>query len=165
MRKPRRREAHHPGGNPGANLKSISHCYPILVAFVWELTKETIHLPLGCLQVGHASAQTPPPRGSRGDGGAGSWNRCSWRQVLLARSVRGRLGWRGRGLWRGDPWVAVHRDKLAVGDARENPRERDALAGGDGERREAEERGHVPCATSASVETYSGGRDWFASAS
>ena len=30
----------HPGGNPGANLKSISHrCHPILVAFVWELTK------------------------------------------------------------------------------------------------------------------------------
>ena len=43
----------HPGGNPGANLKSISHrCYLILVAFVWELTKETIHLPLGCLQGG-----------------------------------------------------------------------------------------------------------------
>ena len=34
---------HHPGGNPGANLKSISYrCHPILVAFVWELTKETI---------------------------------------------------------------------------------------------------------------------------
>jgi len=32
--------AHHPGGNPGANLKSISlRCHPILVAFVWELTK------------------------------------------------------------------------------------------------------------------------------
>jgi len=43
----------HPGGNPWANLKSISHTYhPILVAFVWELTKETIHLPLGCLQGG-----------------------------------------------------------------------------------------------------------------
>ena len=39
--------------NPGANRKSISHRYhPILVAFVWELTKETIHLPLGCLQGG-----------------------------------------------------------------------------------------------------------------
>jgi len=36
-----------PGDNPGANLKSISHrCHSILVAFV--LTKETIHLPLGC---------------------------------------------------------------------------------------------------------------------
>ena len=43
----------HPGGNPGANLKSISHRFhPILVAFVWELTKETIDLPLGCLQGG-----------------------------------------------------------------------------------------------------------------
>ena len=30
----------HPGGNPGANLKSISHrCYLFEVAFVWELTK------------------------------------------------------------------------------------------------------------------------------
>jgi len=30
----------HPGGNPEANLDSISHrCHPILVACVWELTK------------------------------------------------------------------------------------------------------------------------------
>ena len=37
--------------NPGANLKSISHrCYLFEVAFVWELAKETIYLPLGCLQ-------------------------------------------------------------------------------------------------------------------
>ena len=44
---------YHPGGNPGANLKSIYHrCHPILVAFVWELIKETIDLPLGCLQGG-----------------------------------------------------------------------------------------------------------------
>ena len=42
------RASSHPGGNPGANRKSISHrCHPILVAFVWELTKETINLPLG----------------------------------------------------------------------------------------------------------------------
>ena len=34
-----------------ANLKSISHrCRLFEVAFVWELTKETIHSPLGCLQ-------------------------------------------------------------------------------------------------------------------
>ena len=47
------RPLHHPGDNPGANLKSISHrCHPILVAFVWELTEETIYLPLGCLQGG-----------------------------------------------------------------------------------------------------------------
>jgi len=45
--------SHHPGGNPWANLKSISHrCYLEEVAFVWELTEETIVLPLGCLQGG-----------------------------------------------------------------------------------------------------------------
>ena len=49
-------QSHHPGGNPGANIKSISHkCHPIMVAFVWELTKETIYLPLGCLQGGCAA--------------------------------------------------------------------------------------------------------------
>ena len=42
-----------PGGNPGKNLKSISHrCYLFEVEFVWELTKETIVFPLGCLQGG-----------------------------------------------------------------------------------------------------------------
>jgi len=51
---------HHPGDNPGANLKPISHrCHPILVAFVWELTKETIDLPLGCLQGGSQPCPTP----------------------------------------------------------------------------------------------------------
>jgi len=50
---PRHPPSNRPGGNPWANLKSISHrCHPILVAFVWELTKEAIHLPLGCLQAG-----------------------------------------------------------------------------------------------------------------
>ena len=35
---------------PGANLKSISNrCYHFEVAFVWELTKETIVFPMGCL--------------------------------------------------------------------------------------------------------------------
>jgi len=44
---------HHPGGNPGSNLKSISHrCYLFEVAFVWELTEETMNLPLGCFQGG-----------------------------------------------------------------------------------------------------------------
>ena len=44
----------HPGVELRANIKSISHrCHPILVAFVWELTKETIKLPLGCLQGGY----------------------------------------------------------------------------------------------------------------
>ena len=51
----------HPGGNPGANLKSISHrCHPILVAFVCELTKETIDLPLGCLQGGQMLDMVAP---------------------------------------------------------------------------------------------------------
>ena len=45
-----------PGGDPGANLKTISHmCHLILVAFVWELAEETIDLPLGCLQGGEGS--------------------------------------------------------------------------------------------------------------
>ena len=44
----------HPGGNPGANLRSISHrCCLREVAFEWELTKETIYSPLGCLQGGN----------------------------------------------------------------------------------------------------------------
>ena len=39
-----------------ANLKSISHrCHLREAAFVWELTKETIYLPLGYLQGGRAS--------------------------------------------------------------------------------------------------------------
>ena len=43
----------HPGVELRANLKSISHmCHLFEVAFVWELTKETIHLPLSCLQGG-----------------------------------------------------------------------------------------------------------------
>ena len=64
----------HPGVELRANLKSISHrchlfevnlpqmppltdatshrCHLFEVAFVWELTKETIHLPLVCLQGG-----------------------------------------------------------------------------------------------------------------
>jgi len=46
-------EGSHPGGNPGANLKSITHrCHLQEVAFQWELTKETIYSPLGCLQGG-----------------------------------------------------------------------------------------------------------------
>jgi len=39
--------ANHPGGNPGANIKSISHRYYLRdVAFEWELTKQTVYLPL-----------------------------------------------------------------------------------------------------------------------
>ena len=45
---------HHPGVELRANLKSIAHrCHVFEAAFVWELSKETIHLPLGCLQGGH----------------------------------------------------------------------------------------------------------------
>ena len=45
----------HPGVEFGANLKSISRgCHLFEVAFVRELTKETIHLPLGSLQGGIA---------------------------------------------------------------------------------------------------------------
>jgi hypothetical protein len=40
----------HPGGTQGQILGQISHrCLPMLVAFVWESTKETINLPPGCL--------------------------------------------------------------------------------------------------------------------
>jgi len=40
-----------------ANFKSISHrCYLFEVAFVWELTKETIDLPLVCLQGGYVKS-------------------------------------------------------------------------------------------------------------
>ena len=43
----------HPGGDPEANLKSISRrCHLFEVVFLWEWTKETIHVPLGCLQGG-----------------------------------------------------------------------------------------------------------------
>jgi len=50
---PRQPALCHPGVELRANLKSISHrCHLFEVAFVWELTKETIHLPLGCLQGG-----------------------------------------------------------------------------------------------------------------
>ena len=43
----------HPGVELRGNLKSISHrCHLFEVAFVWEFTKETVDLPLGCLQGG-----------------------------------------------------------------------------------------------------------------
>jgi len=58
--------SNHPGGNPGANLKSISHtCHPILVACVWELTQETIELPLGCLLGGSQVCSTNPVEQNR----------------------------------------------------------------------------------------------------
>ena len=46
-----------------ANLKSISHrCYLFDIAFVWELTKETVHLPLGSLQGGFGKTQASHKR-------------------------------------------------------------------------------------------------------
>ena len=46
----------HPGVELRANLRSIPHrCHLFEVAFVWEFTRETIHLPLGCLQGGELS--------------------------------------------------------------------------------------------------------------
>ena len=46
------RYALHPGGNPGANIKSIPHrCY-LREVFESELTEETTDLPLGCLEGG-----------------------------------------------------------------------------------------------------------------
>ena len=69
-----------PGGSSGANLKSISHgCYLREVAFQWKLTKETVYLPLCCLQGGlllfikdapadvrRSRGKTPERRRSRG---------------------------------------------------------------------------------------------------
>ena len=58
----RGRQQDHPGGNPGANLKSIfQRCHPMLVAFVRELTKETINLPPGCLQGGESLDKKAAP--------------------------------------------------------------------------------------------------------
>ena len=46
-------QVNHPGVELRANLESISHRSRLFeVAFVWELTKETNHLPLGCLHGG-----------------------------------------------------------------------------------------------------------------
>ena len=54
----------HPGVELWANLKSSSHrCHLFEVAFVWELTKETIRLPLGCIQGGgRAKGEVHPER-------------------------------------------------------------------------------------------------------
>ena len=79
-----------PGGNPGANLKSISHrCHLILVASVRELTKTSMNLPLGCLQSGLSpapphrtrlcflgSCPIPPPRTRSADSSTGKASRA-----------------------------------------------------------------------------------------
>jgi len=55
----------HPGGNPGVNFKSICRrFYLILVAFVGELTKETIYSLLGASKVETQTAELLiPPLG------------------------------------------------------------------------------------------------------
>ena len=81
--------ATNPGGNPTANPKSISRrCHLREVASEWELTKEPIFLPLGCLQ-----------------GGLG-WVRDYHKAALdwLAREaldLRSGLGFRHQGVWFG----------------------------------------------------------------
>jgi len=58
------KEESRPGGNPGANLQSISHrCYLREEAFEWKLTKDTIYLPLGCLQGGRDLKEVELARG------------------------------------------------------------------------------------------------------
>jgi len=42
----------------------------MLVAFLWELTKETIHLPLGCLQGGSRGGRVRNVREGVGEGAA-----------------------------------------------------------------------------------------------
>jgi len=52
-----------------ANLKSTSHrCHLFEVAFLWELTEKTIHLPLGCLQGGERRSRYPTWRQHQGKG-------------------------------------------------------------------------------------------------
>jgi len=77
--------SYHSEGNPGANLKSIFHrCYLREVAFEQDLTRETIHLPLGCLQdggVSHARGDVlthvdgVAARTCNGAGHSGGWRR------------------------------------------------------------------------------------------
>ena len=53
----------HPRIELRANLKTSHRNYLFEVAFVWELTKETIHLPLSCLQGGGLGFEgQPSPR-------------------------------------------------------------------------------------------------------
>jgi len=52
--------ADHPEDNPGANLQPISHkCCLFEVAFVWEMTEKTVHLPLVRLQGGGRELDVP----------------------------------------------------------------------------------------------------------
>jgi len=61
----------HPGGNQGANLKSISHrCHPILVAVVWELTKKNILFAPGLPPGSLSSLTGSSPLAGAGTGSA-----------------------------------------------------------------------------------------------
>ena len=83
----------HPGGNPEANLNSIFHrCHPILVSLVWELTKEAINLPLGCLQGGYHNF-SGLVKALLADSGE-AWSRClqNSEDVALAKKDKKRLG-------------------------------------------------------------------------
>ena len=65
----------HPGVELRADLKSNFHgCHFFEVSFVWELTKETIRLPLGCLQGGLGSMAQQRVAGRYG-GGASTMTR------------------------------------------------------------------------------------------
>jgi len=61
-----------------------SGCYLPQVAFVWELTKETIHLPLGCLQGGE-QLSCLVERGERGSGRGGRTALCAAQDELRQR--------------------------------------------------------------------------------
>ena len=55
------RGRNHSGDNPGENVKSISNKFYLReLAFEWELTEETIYLPLGCFQGGYPESRLSP---------------------------------------------------------------------------------------------------------
>ena len=57
-----------PWRHTGANLKLITHrCYLREVAFEWELTEETLYLPLGFLQGGCINAFPAAQRAGRAE--------------------------------------------------------------------------------------------------
>ena len=116
------RDMYHPEGNPGENLKSFSHrCHPILVAFVWELTEETIDLPLGCLQGGQTSSDQLCESSGTKERLHGSLPDRTWRRRIprhfwrveipepgpLARCQERQLHTEGNFPQRPDQWVII----------------------------------------------------------
>ena len=76
-----------------ANRKSISHkCHPVLVAFVWELIKQTIVLPLGCLQGGRSGKSITWRRPT-----LGSYSRAHPPEIRIEDPPRPPAGWRHAG--------------------------------------------------------------------